>query len=112
MLLRERGVELPADVDRIIRTILATDPAKRYPTALAAYDDLAAVLERHNSATVIVPAPKKRRVPSARQLPQVTEQAVPRAALTDASGCHQTLPSSGLAQSAGATITPARRTIE
>ncbi len=59
MLLRERGVELPADVDRIIRTILATDPAKRYPTALAAYDDLAAVLERHNSATVIVPAPKK-----------------------------------------------------
>lgn len=58
-LLRERGVELPSDVDRIIRTILATDPAKRYPTALAAYDDLAAVLERHSSATVIVPAGQK-----------------------------------------------------
>lgn len=59
-LLRERGVELPADVDRIIRTILATDPAKRYPTAIAAYDDLAAVLERHNSATVVVPAGTKK----------------------------------------------------
>ncbi|HEU5085890.1 MAG TPA: protein kinase [Roseiflexaceae bacterium] len=53
-LLRERGAEVPNDVDRVIRTMLALDPAKRYPSALAAVEDLERILQRHTTATVVV----------------------------------------------------------
>lgn len=52
--LREHGLELPAEVDRVLQTLLAPDPAKRYQTAQAAADALGAVLERHTSNTVVV----------------------------------------------------------
>lgn len=54
MSLRQRGVELPQDVDRIIRTMLAFDPAKRYPNAQAAIEELERVLHRHTSTTQII----------------------------------------------------------
>lgn len=55
--LRSRGVEgLPSDVDRILQTMLALDPAKRYPTAQAAIDELDRVLARHTSPTQVVAA--------------------------------------------------------
>jgi hypothetical protein len=59
MSLRSRGVQgLPTDVDRIIQTMLAIDPAKRYPSARAAIEDLERVLTRHTSPTQVVnPAP-------------------------------------------------------
>jgi hypothetical protein len=53
-LLSERGCELPNDVDRIIRTMLAIDPAKRFPSAVAAVEELERILQRHTSATIVV----------------------------------------------------------
>lgn len=56
--LRERGVQgLPPDVDRVLQTLLALDPAKRYPTVRAAIDDLDQVLERHTSPTQVIGGP-------------------------------------------------------
>src|SRR5437764_1265092 len=53
--LQSRGVQgLPADVDRVIQTMLALDPAKRYPSAQAAIEDLDRVLARHTSPTQVV----------------------------------------------------------
>lgn len=53
--LKERGVErLPKDVDRIIQTLLAIDPAKRYPTAQAALAELERVFMRHQRVTEVV----------------------------------------------------------
>ncbi|HEY3228086.1 MAG TPA: serine/threonine-protein kinase [Roseiflexaceae bacterium] len=52
--LRARGVQLPSEVDHIIETMLALEPAKRYPSAQAAIDDLDRVLSRHTSPTQIV----------------------------------------------------------
>src|SRR5262245_19566742 len=55
--LRSRGAQLPAEVDRIIETMLAIEPAKRYPTVRTAIEDLDRVLTRHTSPTqVVVPA--------------------------------------------------------
>src|SRR5262245_15045818 len=55
--LRTRGAErLPPDVDRVLRTMLAFDPAKRYPSAQAAIDDLDQVLSRHTGPTQVVAA--------------------------------------------------------
>lgn len=55
--LRERGVEgLPHDVDRVLQTMLAPDPAKRYPSAKAAVDELDRVLRRHTMTTTIISA--------------------------------------------------------
>jgi eukaryotic-like serine/threonine-protein kinase len=54
MPLRGRGVQLPPDVDRIIGTMLALDPAKRYPNALVAIEELDRVLTRHTSPTQII----------------------------------------------------------
>jgi hypothetical protein len=55
--LRDRGAQgLPPDVDRVIQTLLAIDPAKRYPSAQAAIDDLDHVLARHTSPTQVVGA--------------------------------------------------------
>jgi hypothetical protein len=52
--LRERGVEnLPSDADRIIQTMLAADPAKRFPTAQAAVDELERVFVRHHRTTQV-----------------------------------------------------------
>ena len=53
--LKERGVEnLPSDADRIIQTMLAADPAKRFPTAQAAVDELERVFVRHHHTTQVV----------------------------------------------------------
>lgn len=53
--LRERGVEgLPSDVDRVLRTLLALDPASRFPSARAAVEELDRIFQRHEVATQIV----------------------------------------------------------
>lgn len=55
--LRECGVAgLPVDVDRVIQTMLALEPSKRYPSVLAAIEDLDRVMKRHTSTTVVAPA--------------------------------------------------------
>ena len=55
--LRDRGVEsLPYEVDRVLQTMLAPDPAKRYPSAQAAIDELDRVLRRHTMTTTVVSA--------------------------------------------------------
>ncbi len=55
--LRSRGVSgLPPDVDRVLKTMLAPDPSKRYPSARAAIDDLDQVLARHSGPTQVVGA--------------------------------------------------------
>ncbi|MEN9935321.1 MAG: hypothetical protein RLZZ387_1900 [Chloroflexota bacterium] len=57
MSLRSRGIEgLPHDVDVVIQTMLALDPAKRHPSAQAAIDELERVLHRHSATTTVVPA--------------------------------------------------------
>jgi eukaryotic-like serine/threonine-protein kinase len=80
--LRSRGVTgLPPDVDRVLQTMLALDPAKRYPSAHAAIEDLDQVLARHNGPTQIVGAgsgpglnmPPAQAAPSALVLAQPTE---------------------------------------
>ncbi|HEU4329156.1 MAG TPA: protein kinase [Roseiflexaceae bacterium] len=53
--LRECGVTaLPPDTDRVIQTLLAIEPTKRYPSSLAAIEDLERVLNRHTRATQVV----------------------------------------------------------
>jgi hypothetical protein len=53
--LRARGVAgLPPDVDRVLQTMLALDPAKRYPSARAAIEDLEQVMTRHNGPTQVI----------------------------------------------------------
>ncbi|NJM08389.1 serine/threonine protein kinase [Candidatus Gracilibacteria bacterium] len=53
--LKERGIDtLPDDIDRILRTLLAIDPAKRYPSARAAAIDLEQVVDRHQMPTQVV----------------------------------------------------------
>jgi hypothetical protein len=55
--LHDRGIEgLPYEVDRALQTMLALDPAKRYPSAQAAVDELDRVLRRHTMTTTIIPA--------------------------------------------------------
>ncbi len=50
--LRERGARnIPAEVDRVLATLLAPDPAQRYPQATLAADDLERILHRHRIAT-------------------------------------------------------------
>ncbi len=50
--LRQRGIKgLPIDVDRVIQTMLAVDPAKRYSSARSAVDELEHILERHQLQT-------------------------------------------------------------
>lgn len=54
MSLRDRGVTgMPAELDAIIRTMLAPEPAKRYPSAQAAVEALEQALRRHTSTTQI-----------------------------------------------------------
>src|SRR5580765_3577922 len=56
--LRARGVAgLPPDVDRVLQTMLALDPAKRYPSARAAIEDLDQVMTRHNGPTQVIGGP-------------------------------------------------------
>ncbi|NJO05829.1 MAG: protein kinase [Chloroflexaceae bacterium] len=53
--LRERGVrKVPADVDRVLQTLLALEPARRYQSAMAAAAELERILKRHQSATHVV----------------------------------------------------------
>jgi hypothetical protein len=53
--LRARGVAgLPPDVDRVLQTMLSLDPAKRYPSAHAAIEELDLVMKRHSGPTQVV----------------------------------------------------------
>src|SRR5215218_2510328 len=53
--LKSRGVQgMPADIDRVLQTMLAVDPAKRYPTAQAAIEEFDRVLARHTSPTQVI----------------------------------------------------------
>jgi serine/threonine protein kinase len=53
--LRQRGVDnLPGDVDRVLRTLLAIDPARRFPSARAAVDELDRIFTRHQMTTQII----------------------------------------------------------
>ena len=53
--LKSRGAaSLPPDADRVVQTMLALDPAKRYPSATAAIDELDRALKRHHSATRVI----------------------------------------------------------
>lgn len=53
--LRQRGVDsLPGDVDRVLLTMLAIDPARRFPSARAAVDELDRILSRHQMTTQII----------------------------------------------------------
>src|SRR5204863_301621 len=55
--LRARGVAgLPPDVDRVLQTMLALDPAKRYPSVRAAIDDVDQVMTRHTGPTQVIGA--------------------------------------------------------
>lgn len=51
MPLNQRGVKLPAEVDRIIQIMLSPDPHKRFPSALAAVNELERVRVRHHATT-------------------------------------------------------------
>jgi len=56
--LKSRGINgLPPDVDRVLQTMLAYDPAKRYPSARAAIAELDQVLDRHTGPTQVIGAP-------------------------------------------------------
>lgn len=53
--LKERGVEgLPSDVDRVLRTMLAMDPTRRFPAARAAVGELDRIFSRHQMTTQII----------------------------------------------------------
>jgi len=50
--LRQRGLRnLPKEVDRVFQVLLSTDPAKRFPTAQAAVNELERILLRHQAVT-------------------------------------------------------------
>lgn len=54
MPLKDRGMaHVPPNLDQVIRTMLANDPTRRFPTALAAVEELDRVLERHVATTFI-----------------------------------------------------------
>jgi eukaryotic-like serine/threonine-protein kinase len=55
--LRELGIStLPADFDRVLRTMLAVDPDQRYATLQAACDDVERVLARSTSSRLLLGA--------------------------------------------------------
>jgi serine/threonine protein kinase len=69
--LKQHGVaNVPADVDRVLQTMLALDPARRYPTAQAAVDDLERIAKRHYAATYVSPDTPDNSVPVAPEMPQ------------------------------------------
>lgn len=50
--LKQRGItNLPGDVDRIIQTMLAIDPSRRYPRARDAIEELERLSTRHHATT-------------------------------------------------------------
>ncbi|NTV61942.1 MAG: protein kinase [Oscillochloris sp.] len=54
--LRQRGVEnVPSAIDRVLLTMLAIDPAKRFPSARAAVEELDRIFSRHQMTTQIIP---------------------------------------------------------
>ncbi|NJP07081.1 MAG: protein kinase [Chloroflexaceae bacterium] len=54
MNLKQRGIShLPAGVDRVIQTMLANNPTRRFPSAMAAVEELERVLLRHQAATYV-----------------------------------------------------------
>lgn len=56
--LRECGIEgLPPEVDRVLMTMLALDPNKRYPKIADAVAELEDAFDRHSSSTQVVSIP-------------------------------------------------------
>jgi serine/threonine protein kinase len=54
--LKERGAKrVPPEVDRVLQTMLAADPSRRYPTAQAAIAELERIVQHHHGATYIAP---------------------------------------------------------
>lgn len=54
--LKQRGVtNLPPDIDRVIQIMLANDPARRFPTAQAAVEELERIFARHQIPTQVMP---------------------------------------------------------
>lgn len=53
-LIRRGITNLPSDVDRILQTMMAVDPAKRYVKAQMAVEELERVTKRHHAATVML----------------------------------------------------------
>ncbi len=52
--LKQRGVHtIPDEVDRVIRTMLATDPTKRFPSAQASVDELERIMQHHHATTQV-----------------------------------------------------------
>jgi hypothetical protein len=52
--LKQQGVtSAPADADRVLQTLMALDPARRYPTAQDAVDELERIVKRHYAATYV-----------------------------------------------------------
>jgi hypothetical protein len=50
--LKQRGVyNIPNDVERIIQTLLAIDPSKRFPSGQAAVDELERLTKKHRATT-------------------------------------------------------------
>jgi hypothetical protein len=71
--LRACGVEgLPLDFDRVIQTMLALDPAKRYGSVAAAIADMDELLKRHSKTTLIMPG-----TPASRSVPLPAQPAIP-----------------------------------
>jgi serine/threonine protein kinase len=54
--LKQHGVtSVPAEVDRVLQTLLALDPHNRYPSAQAAIDELDRIVKRHYASTYVSP---------------------------------------------------------
>lgn len=52
--LKQLGITgIPAEVDRVLQSLLAVDPAKRFPSAQAAADQLARIIDHHRAVTYI-----------------------------------------------------------
>jgi len=67
--LKQRGVEgLPSDVDRVLATMLALDPTRRFPSARAAVEELDRIFARHTTPTQILGGATGARPPAAFQL--------------------------------------------
>lgn len=67
--LRQRGVDsLPGEVDRVLLTMLAIDPSRRFPSARAAVDELDRIFTRHQMTTQIVLGAAPNAAPSPAEL--------------------------------------------
>lgn len=63
--LKKRGVEkIPEDLERVLQTLLAVDPLRRFPSAQAAVDELDRIFLRHQVVTQLTKLPDTNAPPS------------------------------------------------